>query len=95
MMGRGVMDGVAWAYSVMLCLGVGIAARSEAGGRVGIGGIGGGREGLWPMCGIGRGRTSPKMIPRDHMSTALPYLVDPSRISGARYHRVECNRLAR
>jgi len=32
--------------------------------------------------------SSPKMQPTDHMSTALEYLVDPSKISGARYHLV-------
>lgn len=31
---------------------------------------------------------SPMMHPTDHISTALEYLVEPSRISGARYHLV-------
>jgi hypothetical protein len=31
---------------------------------------------------------SPRMQPSDHMSTPLVYFVEPSRISGARYHRV-------
>jgi hypothetical protein len=31
---------------------------------------------------------SATMQPTAHMSTALVYLVEPSRISGARYHRV-------
>lgn len=31
---------------------------------------------------------SPKMHPTDHISTALEYLVDPSKIYGARYHLV-------
>jgi hypothetical protein len=30
----------------------------------------------------------PKMHPTDHISTALEYLVDPSKISGALYHLV-------
>jgi hypothetical protein len=30
----------------------------------------------------------PKMQPTDHISTALEYLVDPSKIYGARYHLV-------
>ena len=31
---------------------------------------------------------SPSIQPTDHISTALEYLVDPNRISGARYQRV-------
>lgn len=31
---------------------------------------------------------SPKMQPTDHMSTALVYLLDPNKISGALYHLV-------
>lgn len=30
--------------------------------------------------------SSPRMQPLDHMSTPYVYLVEPSRISGARYH---------
>ena len=30
----------------------------------------------------------PKMQPTDHISTAFEYLVDPSKIYGARYHLV-------
>jgi len=33
-------------------------------------------------------RSSARMQPRDHMSTPFVYLVDPSKISGARYHLV-------
>ena len=32
--------------------------------------------------------SSPRMHPADHMSTPNVYLVLPSKISGARYHRV-------
>ena len=31
---------------------------------------------------------SPKIQPTDHISTALVYLLDPSKIYGARYHLV-------
>ncbi len=32
--------------------------------------------------------SSPSMHPTDHISTALEYFVEPSKISGARYHLV-------
>ena len=54
------------------------------------------KSNISPICSISvfPGRiglpsiNSARMHPADHMSTDVPYSVDPSRISGGRYHSV-------